>query len=70
MWVGGVPGLKPRKGLLRLYLGKEGTVESTWAADLQAAPDHNLSPAKLAIQSNHATNVYGVSFYETEVPRC
>lgn len=47
---GGVPGLKPRKGLLRLCLGKQGTVESTWAAaGLQAAPDRNLSPAKLAI---------------------
>ena len=37
-----------KRGFQRLGHGKE-AFEGTWAAGLQAAQDHNLSPAKLAV---------------------
>lgn len=52
------PGLELAKGRPSLCLGKEGAVKRTWAADLQVPPDHNLSPAKLAIELDHSTNIY------------
>ena len=38
-----------KRGLLRFGHGKEGALEGTWAAGLQAAQDRNLSPTKLAV---------------------
>ena len=38
-----------KRGFLRLGHGKEGALEGTWAAGLQAAQDRNLSPAKLVV---------------------